>query len=204
MSCIEFDFVTLAHRTQSRDWEQNDYYDSDEDNFLDRTGDGGLSVRLLTTFVSVLSLVDKKRIKRMKKAGKTANKAETFESLVSNNESHTTGMSGMKRISYTPIFSCGIHVYWVNNSGYFLQQTKLSGVEQELAKLQQQLSVLRGGGGEDEEGGDSLDVFMKSVGHRAERGKITEIKLRIHQLKKVYFQIILQDFCIWSRRKRNS
>lgn len=68
---------------------------------------------------------------------------------------------------------------------FFLQQTKLSEVEQELAKLQQQLSVLRRGGGEDEAGGDSLDVFMKSVGRRAERGKITEIKQRIHQLKKV-------------------
>ena len=32
--------VTLAHKTRSKDWEQDDYYDSDEDNFLDRTGDG--------------------------------------------------------------------------------------------------------------------------------------------------------------------
>ena len=67
----------------------------------------------------------------------------------------------------------------------FLQQIKLSGVEQELTKLQQQLSVLRRGGEDEGGGGDSLDVFMKSVSHRAERGKITEMKLRIHQLKKV-------------------
>lgn len=29
-----------GYKRKKRDWEENDYYDSDEDNFLDRTGDG--------------------------------------------------------------------------------------------------------------------------------------------------------------------
>jgi protein phosphatase 1D len=28
------------YKRKVRDWEENDYYDSDEDNFFDRTGDG--------------------------------------------------------------------------------------------------------------------------------------------------------------------
>jgi len=45
--------------------EDQDYYSSDEDTFLDRTGS-----------------VEKKRDKRMKIAGKVEEKAETYESLV--------------------------------------------------------------------------------------------------------------------------
>lgn len=55
-----------SKRHQKRNWEENDYYDSDEDSFFDRTGD-----------------LDMKRQKRMKKAGKIQETVETYESLMS-------------------------------------------------------------------------------------------------------------------------
>lgn len=54
-----------ARKRKSRNWEEEDYYDSDEDNFLDRTG-----------------TVEKKREQRMRIAGKLDTKAETYDSLV--------------------------------------------------------------------------------------------------------------------------
>ncbi|XP_042880061.1 kanadaptin-like isoform X2 [Penaeus japonicus] len=55
-----------SHERKRRDWAENDYYDSDEDNFLDRTGD-----------------VERKRLKRMKKdSGKEGGSAETYDSLL--------------------------------------------------------------------------------------------------------------------------
>lgn len=58
-----FCFVESRKR-RARDWEENDYYDSDEDTFLDRTG-----------------TIEKKREKRMKV--KQPEKAETYDGLVS-------------------------------------------------------------------------------------------------------------------------
>lgn len=62
----------IEKRKRSKDWEINDYYDSDEDTYLDRSGD-----------------IERKRLKRMAKAGKledtqrTENKSQvhTFDSL---------------------------------------------------------------------------------------------------------------------------
>lgn len=53
-----------SRKRRARDWEENDYYDSDEDTFLDRTG-----------------TIEKKREKRMKV--KQPEKAETYDGLVS-------------------------------------------------------------------------------------------------------------------------
>ncbi|XP_077266289.1 kanadaptin isoform X1 [Temnothorax americanus] len=53
-----------SRRKKARNWEEEDYYDSDEDNFLDRTG-----------------TVEKKREQRMKQAGKFEEKVETYSSL---------------------------------------------------------------------------------------------------------------------------
>lgn len=54
-----------SRKRKTRNWEAEDYYDSDEDNFLDRTG-----------------TVERKREQRMKQAGKFEEKIETYSTLV--------------------------------------------------------------------------------------------------------------------------
>lgn len=54
-----------SKKRKLKNWEDDDFYDSDEDTFLDRTG-----------------TIEKKRLFRMKKSGVDV-KAETYESLVS-------------------------------------------------------------------------------------------------------------------------
>ncbi|XP_032667757.1 kanadaptin isoform X4 [Odontomachus brunneus] len=54
-----------SRKRKARNWEEEDYYDSDEDNFLDRTG-----------------TVERKREQRMKQAGKLEEKVETYNTLI--------------------------------------------------------------------------------------------------------------------------
>lgn len=54
-----------ARKKKTKNWEERDYYDSDEDNFFDRTGS-----------------VEKKREQRMRLAGKLEEKVETYDSLL--------------------------------------------------------------------------------------------------------------------------
>ncbi|KAK7791176.1 hypothetical protein R5R35_005383 [Gryllus longicercus] len=58
-----------SRKRKVKNWEENDFYDSDEDEFLDRTGS-----------------VEKKRQQRMKAAGKIQTQTETYESLVEKQE----------------------------------------------------------------------------------------------------------------------
>ncbi|XP_067099958.1 kanadaptin [Osmerus mordax] len=55
----------VSRKRKKKNWEDEDYYDSDDDTFLDRTG-----------------AVEKKRQERMKKAGKIEERPDTYESLV--------------------------------------------------------------------------------------------------------------------------
>uniref|UniRef100_A0A3Q2FFR1 Solute carrier family 4 member 1 adaptor protein n=1 Tax=Cyprinodon variegatus TaxID=28743 RepID=A0A3Q2FFR1_CYPVA len=55
----------VSRKRKQKNWEDEDYYDSDDDTFLDRTG-----------------TVERKRQERMKKAGKIEERTETYESLV--------------------------------------------------------------------------------------------------------------------------
>lgn len=55
----------VSRKRKKKNWEDEDYYDSDDDTFLDRTG-----------------TVERKRKERMRKAGKIEERAETYESLV--------------------------------------------------------------------------------------------------------------------------
>ncbi|XP_015367727.1 PREDICTED: kanadaptin, partial [Diuraphis noxia] len=54
-----------SRKRKEKNWEEEDFYDSDDDNFLDRTGD-----------------IDVKRKKRMKKFGKAAETVDTYETLM--------------------------------------------------------------------------------------------------------------------------
>ncbi|KAJ1520845.1 hypothetical protein ONE63_003933 [Megalurothrips usitatus] len=53
-----------SRKRKAKNWEEEDFYDSDEDNFLDRTG-----------------AVEKKRQQRMRQAGKADQQVETYQSL---------------------------------------------------------------------------------------------------------------------------
>ena len=45
IKCVNSSFVVShaeSRKHKEKNWEENDFYDSDEDNFLDRTGSGQL------------------------------------------------------------------------------------------------------------------------------------------------------------------
>lgn len=56
---------SVSRKRKKKNWEEEDFYDSDDDTFLDRTG-----------------MVERKRKERMKKAGKIEERPDTYDSLV--------------------------------------------------------------------------------------------------------------------------
>lgn len=62
-----------SHKRKKKNWEDEDFYDSDEDIYLDRTG-----------------AIEKKRQQRMKKAGKMEAQTETYDSLTEKHKEITT------------------------------------------------------------------------------------------------------------------
>lgn len=62
---LSYILFPVSRKRKKKNWEDEDYYDSDDDTFLDRTG-----------------TVERKRQERMKKAGKIEERPETYESLV--------------------------------------------------------------------------------------------------------------------------
>lgn len=70
-----------AKKRKTRNWEEEDFYDSDEDNFLDRTG-----------------TVEKKREKRMQIAGKLKTETETYDSLLEKHSKLIEKIKGIERV----------------------------------------------------------------------------------------------------------
>ncbi|XP_050687166.1 kanadaptin-like isoform X1 [Eriocheir sinensis] len=71
-----------SHQQRKRDWAENDYYDSDEDDFLDRTGD-----------------IQRRRLKRMKASGSAGQEggAETYDSLIKKYRNATEELADLER-----------------------------------------------------------------------------------------------------------
>ncbi|KAJ8952713.1 hypothetical protein NQ318_021031 [Aromia moschata] len=67
-----------SRKRKAKNWEENDYYDSDDDTFLDRTG-----------------AIEKKREKRMN--AKIPQKAETYESLVEKEKSFAASIADLEK-----------------------------------------------------------------------------------------------------------
>ncbi|XP_018577798.1 kanadaptin isoform X2 [Anoplophora glabripennis] len=67
-----------SRKRKAKNWEENDFYDSDEDTFLDRTG-----------------TIEKKREKRMK--AKVPEKAETYESLLEKEKSIAATIADLEK-----------------------------------------------------------------------------------------------------------
>uniref|UniRef100_A0A1A8GLK1 Solute carrier family 4 (Anion exchanger), member 1, adaptor protein n=1 Tax=Nothobranchius korthausae TaxID=1143690 RepID=A0A1A8GLK1_9TELE len=70
----------VSRKRRKKNWEDEDYYDSDDDTFLDRTG-----------------TVEKKRQERMKKAGKLEERPDTYESLVAKLSAVETELADTQR-----------------------------------------------------------------------------------------------------------
>ncbi|XP_065902458.1 kanadaptin-like isoform X1 [Dysidea avara] len=118
--------ASQGHKKKVKNWEEDDFYSSDEDSFLDRTG-----------------TIEKKRHSRMKKMGKAEDAVVTYETL-------------NKKLSEVT--------------------SSLQALEERLARAKEAETI--------SSKGDSLDVYMKSVKEKVDKGAMYDIKLQINKLKK--------------------
>ncbi len=95
-----FCLFIVSRKRKKKNWEDEDFYDSDDDPFLDRTG-----------------VVEKKRTERMKKAGKMQERPDTYESLV-RNQHHVSLV-----IFHAPVLSPCVCCTWCNMYSFLASQT---------------------------------------------------------------------------------
>ncbi|KAG6796129.1 kanadaptin [Apis mellifera caucasica] len=124
-----------ARKRKTRNWEAEDYYDSDEDNFLDRTGS-----------------IEKKREQRMRLAGKLEQKVETYDSLLEKHKEVTekithlsTSIQNWQNVNTTKIDTTeedALDAFMSSLNSFALTKNDIAKMKLELQNLQKEESNL--------------------------------------------------------------
>nr|CAG4638289.1 EOG090X026V [Cyclestheria hislopi] len=117
-----------SKRRRKKRLEDEDYYSSDEDTFLDRTG-----------------TIEKKREARMKASGKTAETVETYESLVAKYESIEREISEVRQTLNEIAVARSKPTIDVDDLDMYMSslQEEMAGKKESSAKLKAKLSQLQ-------------------------------------------------------------
>lgn len=147
--------VLESRRKKAKNWEEEDYYDSDEDNFLDRTG-----------------TVERKREQRMKQAGKLEEKIETYSTLVSFSSLYVI-------ISFNIRVCLLIYLTLFQTEKYNEIINKIAHLSNRLKEAQES-NAARG-----EINEDSLDAFMSSLNTSTlSKSDVKKMKMELQNLHK--------------------